>query len=84
MSSAPQTPLSDSEMRDLLRRGQFWFSAHALKRVVERNTGRDAIMEAGASAEVIEDYPDDKYSPSCLLLGWTAAGYALHMHVSRA
>jgi len=33
------------------------------------------ICEAGEKAEVIEDYPGDKYSPSGLLPGFTAAGF---------
>ncbi|MFN7637316.1 MAG: DUF4258 domain-containing protein, partial [Pseudanabaena sp.] len=33
--------------------------------------------------EVIEDYPDDKYSPSCLLLGFTREERSLHIQVSR-
>ena len=33
-------------------------------------------------SEVVEDYPDDKYGPSCLILGFTKAGRALHMHCS--
>jgi len=35
------------------------------------------------SMEIIEDYPDDKYSPSSLLLGFTYARRALHIQVSR-
>jgi len=31
---------------------------------------------------VIEDYPDDKYGPSCLILGQTDEGRVLHIHVS--
>jgi hypothetical protein len=42
------------------------------------------IREAGAKAEVIEDYPGDKYSPSGLLPGFTRAGRALHFQVSFA
>jgi len=33
---------------------------------------------------VIEEYPDDKYSPSCLLLGFTRMGRPLHIQVSLA
>ena len=33
-------------------------------------------------AEIIEDYPDDKYAPSCLLLGFTENGRPLHIQVS--
>jgi len=48
-----------------LSMGEFEFSRHALKRVVERNISDQEIRQAGAQARVIEDYPDDKYSPSC-------------------
>jgi hypothetical protein len=40
------------------------------------------IREAIGSAEIIEDYPDDKYGPSCLLLGLTVKGRPLHMQCS--
>ena len=33
---------------------------------------------------LIEDYPDDKYSPSCLLLGFTETEGPLHLQVSYA
>jgi len=67
-----------------LAAGQFDFSGHAFRRAVERNISEQEIREAGAGAEVIEDYPDDKYSPSALLLGFTAAGRPLHFQVSWA
>ena len=35
-------------------------------------------------AEIIEDYPEDKYSPSALLLGFTTTGRPLHFQVSFA
>jgi hypothetical protein len=33
-------------------------------------------------AEVIEQYPDDKFGPSCLILGYTKAGRPLHVQCS--
>ena len=57
---------------------------HAFKRVVERNISEVEIRQAGARAEMIEDYPDDKYSPSCLLLDFTKQGRPLHIQVSYA
>ena len=50
--------------------------------MVERNISEQEIRDAGVHAEVIEDYPQDKYSPSALLLGFTAAGRPLHFQVS--
>ena len=65
-----------------LAAGQFEFSRHAFRRAVERNISEQEIREAGAKVEVIEDYPDDKYSPSSLLLGFTTVGRPLHFQVS--
>jgi len=67
-----------------LAAGDFEFSRHAFRRAVERNISEQEIREAGARAEVIENYPDDKYSPSALLLGFTAARRPLHFQVSWA
>ena len=64
--------------------GQFEFSRHAFRRVVERNISEQEIREAGEKVEVIESYPQDKYSPSGLLLAITRAGRALHLQVSFA
>ncbi len=76
--------LSLDEIRQRLANGQYRLSDHALTRLVERNIAAETIRQAGAQAELIEDYPADKYSPSCLLLGFASDGTPLHLHVSRA
>ena len=40
------------------------------------------IREAGSQSITIEEYPDDKYGPSRLLLGFTGLGMALHLQVA--
>ena len=72
------------EIQRQLSLEEFDFSRHALKRVVERNISELEIKEAGRNAKIIEDYPDDKYTPSCLLLGFTETGRPLHIQVSFA
>lgn len=72
------------QLRAELAAGLFEFTQHAFRRAVERDIGEAEIREVGAGAEIIEDYPADKYSPSCLLLGFTLRGRPLHMQVSRA
>ena len=67
-----------------LATGRFDFSRHAFRRAVERNISKEEIRTAGARAEIIEEYPEDKYSPSLLLLGFTSAGRPLHIQVSAA
>ena len=72
------------EIQRQLALGEYEFSRHAFRRVVERNITEQEIREAGAKAEVVENYPQDKYSPSALLLGFSEAGRALHFQVSFA
>ena len=71
------------KLQDQLQTGSFEFTRHAFKRAVERNISDLKIIESGANVTIIEDYPDDKYSPSCLLLGLTVGGKVLHLQVSR-
>ncbi|WP_204104490.1 MULTISPECIES: DUF4258 domain-containing protein [Spirulina sp. CCY15215] len=56
---------------------------HAFKRAIERNISDREIREVGENIIIIEHYPDDKYSPSSLLLGFTTKNRALHLQVSR-
>lgn len=72
------------QIQNQLFLGEFEFSRHAFKRAIERNISESEIKQAGKEAKIIEDYPDDKYSPSCLLLGFTETARPLHIQVSRA
>jgi Domain of unknown function (DUF4258) len=72
-----------SEIQRQLQGGEFEFTRHAFKRAVERNISELEIIHAGENIIIIEDYPDDKYFPSCLLLGLTILGRVLHLQVSR-
>jgi hypothetical protein len=72
------------DIQDIRRKligGQFEFSLHGLTRVVERNITDAEICQAGHNAEVIENYPDDKHSPSCLILGFSENSRPLHLQV---
>ena len=50
--------------------------------MLRRNIRTDEIEAAVATAEIIEDYPTDKYGPSVLLLGFSRAGRPLHIQVA--
>jgi len=71
-------------IRKELSTGNYELTFHALKKVVERKIMFNEIEEAGENAVIIEDYPNDKYSPSCLILGFSKSNKALHILVSRA
>lgn len=55
---------------------------HAVRRMVLRNISPEEVAEAIQFGEVIEDYPQDKYGPSCLVLGHTFGGRPLHVQCS--
>jgi hypothetical protein len=71
------------EIQQQLKAGKFEFTHHAFKRAIERNISEQEIREVSENIEIIEDYPDDKYSPSSLLLGFTQSERVLHIQVSR-
>jgi hypothetical protein len=71
------------EIKANLREGNVELTMHSLKRIVQRNISEREIGEMADSTVIIEDYPDDKYYPSYLLLGFTSRNRPLHLHVSR-
>lgn len=58
------------------------FTKHAAIRSFTRHIAVSEIREAIAVGKVIEDYPDDKYGPSCLVFGRTASNRPLHVQCS--
>jgi len=55
------------------------YSLHAVDQSILKRIPRRAVEEAVASGEIIEDYPTDKYGPSCLIFGTTGANRPLHV-----
>jgi len=70
------------QIRTKIQAGQFEFSKHAVDQSILRQISVQELREAIANGEIIEDYPEDKYSPSCLILGFTQAGRPLHIQCS--
>ena len=69
-------------IRAKFAREAFEFSLHATDQTILRGIHVDEIREAIQTGEIIEDYPDDKYGPSCLILGLTKTGRPLHIQCS--
>ena len=70
------------KIRQRISQGLFEFSRHAIDQSVARRIPASEIREMISTAEIIEDYPDDKYGPTVLPLGFTRAGRPLHVHLS--
>ena len=58
-------------IRAKIRNDQVEFSQHATYQSIVRHISVREFREAMEQAEVIEDYQNDKYGPSCLVLGFT-------------
>ena len=64
-------------------RGEYEFTKHATDQSIIRSVSVRELEEAFQNDPlVIEDYPHDKYGPSCLVLGFTHPGRPLHVQVS--
>jgi len=71
------------KIKEKIRQHKYEFSRHAVDQSIIRNISVAEIEEAllGCS-EIIEDYPDDKYGPSCLILGFSDQERPLHIQCS--
>jgi hypothetical protein len=70
------------EIRQKIEADQFEFTKHATDQSIIRRISVREMREIFGSAEVIEDYPEDKYGASCLIFGKTLAGRPLHIQCS--
>jgi hypothetical protein len=70
------------QIKEKFSRDAFEFTKHATDQTILRGIRVEEIREAMSTGELIEDYPDDKYGPSCLILGFTRLGRPLHIQCS--
>jgi Domain of unknown function (DUF4258) len=70
------------EIREKIEAEQVEFSKHAVDQSIIRRISVQETRELFGDAEVIEDYPEDKYGPSCLILGRTRQGRPLPIQCS--
>lgn len=66
-------------IREAVNQGDWSFTEHAVRQMRDRQIKVDEVQQAILSGEIIEKYPDDKYSPSCLVYGQTVAQKRLHV-----
>lgn len=70
-------------IRAKIKQRRYEYSKHAVDQSIIRDISVFELEEAViGKSEVIEDYPDDKYGPTCLILGYTKAGRPLHIQCS--
>jgi hypothetical protein len=74
-------PIID-DLRSKISQNAFEFSKHAVDQTILRNISVREIRDVINNGEIIEDYPDDKYGPSCLIFGVTQIGRPIHIQCS--
>ncbi|MDA3938698.1 MAG: DUF4258 domain-containing protein [Spirochaetia bacterium] len=71
------------EIRNKIAKQDYEFSKHAVDQSILRNITVNELEEALRNqTEIIEDYPDDKYGPSCLILGFSDKNRPIHIQCS--
>jgi len=68
--------------KGILQERRYEFSIHAVDQSIIRKITLQEMHEAIECGEIIEDYPEDKYGPSCLIFGMTGKNRPLHIQCS--
>ena len=61
-----------------IRNNRIWITDHADEEAENNQLTFDEIYFSVLNGEVIEDYPDDKPYPSCLIYGQSFSGDPIH------
>ncbi len=67
------------EIQAIARAEKLFFTDHAVRQMLKRDISDEEVVQAILHGKIIEEYPEDKYSPSCLILGNTSQGRPLHV-----
>lgn len=67
-----------SQILESIKSGKIRISDHADEEAQTDNLLLEEILESVRVGEIIEDYPEDKPYPSCLIFGKTSKGDPIH------
>lgn len=70
------------QIREKIQQRQYEYSRHAVDQSILREISEVEMQEAIMNGEIIEDYPNDKYGPSCLIAGQTPYQRWIHVQTS--
>ena len=70
------------DLRELYEKDVVFLTQHVIERCKQRNIRPKHIRAAVMTGEIIEDYPDDFPTQSCLILGFPSIGAPLHVVVA--
>ncbi|WKY46968.1 DUF4258 domain-containing protein [Eubacteriaceae bacterium ES3] len=70
------------KLRVLYKQDLVFLTQHVIERCKQRNIRPSNIREAVMTGEIIEDYPNDFPTPSCLILGMTSFDVSIHVVIA--
>lgn len=62
-------PMELERINVLTQQGRIRWTAHVLKRILQRGISQAEVISTIKCGKIIEEYPDDYPYPSCLILG---------------
>ena len=71
-----------SEIRQTFIEKRFRYTKHGAEQRIKRGITSEEIEQAILQGKIIEDYPADKYGPSCLIYGATKTDRPLHIQIA--
>ena len=61
---------------------EIYFRQHAIEKMAERDINENDVEYVILNGKIIEEYPEDKYGPTCLIYSKTQSNRNLHVLVS--
>lgn len=55
------------KIRQQVKQGKLYYTRHTIQQMLKRSITAEQVESGILNGEVIEEYPDDKYGPSCLV-----------------
>lgn len=68
-----------ARLRDQAAREAIRITVHAHQEMVEDEVSYEEILEVLAEAHILEDYPEHRRGPCCLVCGRTSQGRFIHV-----
>ena len=84
IGKVPSSFMDIAWIRAQVRRGEYEVTGHAEEERQADKISVEEIERALLTGTILEDYPNDRRGPCCLVLGYGQEGYPIHMVCGQA
>lgn len=75
-------PITNRLIRKIAEKDRIAFKKHSVMRMRERGIYADEVKNIMLHGEIIEEYPEDRPFPSCLVFGFTEKQKPVHVVIA--